>query len=108
MPPTSPEVLSLLLMEAMEALPSIQPAPGRALPASSESPAVFGSAARLLRQAEGERAAHRGPGWFDSSWDLSRGCEVCEGWPGDASLRGWIGSWLYGAAAGGGASLSAT
>jgi hypothetical protein len=54
-------------------------------------------------RADGERAPYRGPGWFDSSWELRRGCEVCEGWPGDAGLRGWIESWLYGVA-----SLSAT
>jgi hypothetical protein len=32
----------------------------------------------------------RGPGWFDSSWDLSRGLEVREGLPGDAKLNEWI------------------
>ena len=48
-----------------------------------------------------------GPGWFDSSWDLRRGCEVREGWPSEATLRDWIEGWLY-CAAGGGASLSAT
>ena len=32
----------------------------------------------------------RGPGWFDSSWDLSRGLEVREGLPGDARLNEWI------------------
>jgi hypothetical protein len=31
-----------------------------------------------------------GPGWFDSSWDLHRGLEVREGWPGDNGLRAWI------------------
>ncbi|MEO8081266.1 MAG: hypothetical protein ABI641_12095 [Caldimonas sp.] len=33
---------------------------------------------------------HRGPGWFDSSWELHRGCEVHEGWPADAPLDDWI------------------
>jgi hypothetical protein len=71
---------------------------------------VFDSALRATRHAEAERPPHRGPGWFDSSWDLRRGCEVREGWPGDAGLRDWLEGWLYGAggAAGGGASLSAT
>ena len=36
----------------------------------------------------------RGPGWFDSSWDLSRGLEVREGLPGDAKLNEWIESCL--------------
>jgi len=31
-----------------------------------------------------------GPGWFDSSWDLKRGLEVCESWPADMRLHGWI------------------
>lgn len=32
----------------------------------------------------------KGPGWFDSSWDLQRGLEVREGLPGDAQLHEWI------------------
>ena len=32
----------------------------------------------------------RGPGWFDSSWDLQRGLEVREGLPGDPQLDEWI------------------
>ena len=32
----------------------------------------------------------RGPGWFDSSWDLQSGLEVHEGLPGDAQLHEWI------------------
>ena len=32
----------------------------------------------------------RGPGWFDSSWDLRSGLEVHEGLPGDAQLHEWI------------------
>jgi hypothetical protein len=60
----------------------------------------------MARFSPPERAAHRGPGWFDSSWDLTRGCEVREGWPVDATLREWIEGWLYPAA--GGSSLSAT
>jgi hypothetical protein len=34
--------------------------------------------------------ARRGPGWFDSSWDLERGLDVCEGLPEDARLHEWI------------------
>ncbi len=32
----------------------------------------------------------KGPGWFDSSWDLTRGLEVREGLPGDAGLNDWL------------------
>lgn len=31
--------------------------------------------------------ARQGPGWFDSSWDLQRGLEVCEDLPADPCLR---------------------
>ncbi len=42
-----------------------------------------------------ERAARvAGPGWFDSSWELQRGLEVMEGWPGDQRLHGWIEDFL--------------
>jgi len=40
------------------------------------------------------RAGAAGPGWFDSSWDLQRGLEVCESWPADAPLHFWIESFL--------------
>jgi len=36
----------------------------------------------------------KGPGWFDSSWDLVRGLEVREGLPGDAQLHEWLEAWL--------------
>ena len=32
----------------------------------------------------------KGPGWFDSSWDLVSGLEVREGLPGDARLNEWL------------------
>ena len=32
----------------------------------------------------------RGPGWFDSSWELGHGLEVREGLPGDAGLYEWL------------------
>jgi hypothetical protein len=32
----------------------------------------------------------RGPGWFDSSWDLEQGLEVCEGLPDDVKLHDWL------------------
>ena len=34
--------------------------------------------------------APRGPGWFESSWELGRGLEVLEGIPTDASLFEWL------------------
>jgi hypothetical protein len=60
-------------------------------------------AARARRAAQ--LAWHRGPGWFDSSWELRSGCEFREGWPADATLREWIEGWLYPAR---GASFNAT
>ena len=32
----------------------------------------------------------KGPGWFDSSWDLVSGLDVREGLPGDARLNEWL------------------
>lgn len=31
-----------------------------------------------------------GPGWFDSSWDLTQGLEVREGLPADARPNEWL------------------
>ena len=31
-----------------------------------------------------------GPGWFDSSWDLTQGLSMREGLPSDARLDEWI------------------
>ena len=31
-----------------------------------------------------------GPGWFDSSFDLRRGLDVCDSGPEDASVEVWI------------------
>ncbi len=42
------------------------------------------------RRSTTPRTATRGPGWFDSSWDLQRGLEVREGLPGDPQLNEWI------------------
>ena len=36
----------------------------------------------------------RGPGWFESSWDLQRGLEVLEGLPADAKWHEWIEAYL--------------
>jgi hypothetical protein len=32
----------------------------------------------------------QGPGWFDSSWELTQGLDVCEDLPGDAPLQDWL------------------
>ena len=32
----------------------------------------------------------RGPGWFDSSWELENGLDVREGLPADAGLEEWL------------------
>ncbi|HKX41312.1 MAG TPA: hypothetical protein VJO99_09155 [Burkholderiaceae bacterium] len=34
--------------------------------------------------------APRGPGWFDSSWELGHGLEVREGLPADATVLEWL------------------
>ena len=61
------------------------------------APAARGEAWRrsldeLPSTEDAERA--KGPGWFDSSWDLRRGLEVREGLPGDAQLHEWLEVWL--------------
>ena len=38
--------------------------------------------------------AAAGPGWFESSWDLRRGLEVCEGWSDDERVHDWIEDFL--------------
>jgi len=35
-----------------------------------------------------------GPGWFDSSWELSRGLEVKESWTEDDRVSDWIDDFL--------------
>jgi hypothetical protein len=48
----------------------------------------------VARRSPSDRSMHRGPGWFDSSWELHSGCEVREGLPADSTLREWIEAWL--------------
>jgi len=43
-----------------------------------------------------EEMAPRGPGWFQSSWELVCGLEVREGLPGDARLNEWLAVCLRG------------
>ena len=38
--------------------------------------------------------SRRGPGWFESSWELRSGLDVREGLPADARLDEWIGACL--------------
>ncbi|MEO8524058.1 MAG: hypothetical protein ABI460_05030 [Caldimonas sp.] len=47
-----------------------------------------------IATAQPARASTEGPGWFGSTWELSHGLEVREGWPGDPVLNGWIETWL--------------
>jgi len=64
----------------------------RPQPRRERSPApIVESHATVLDDLE---QAPRGPGWFDSSWDLQCGLEVREGLPGDAQLHEWIESCL--------------
>ncbi len=63
----------------------------------------------IEKKAATSRPLPDGPGWFDSSWELRSGLQVKEGWPADATLHGWIESWLQAVVGGGaGLSLSAT
>ena len=52
-----------------------------AIPCPQEAPA-----AKMVDDAD----LPRGPGWFDSSWDLMRGLEVSEGPPANASVDEWV------------------
>ena len=44
---------------------------------------------RALRFIDDDEAP-RGPGWFNSSWELGRGLDVREGLPCDAGLYEWL------------------
>lgn len=70
-------------------LPASVPCPARLVRAG----AVFASASRLVATADAP-AQPSGAGWFDSSWELRRGLEVHEGWPGEAGLDEWIAGFL--------------
>lgn len=41
-------------------------------------------------QRDDVQEAPQGPGWFDSSWELTQGLDVREGLPGDAPLQEWL------------------
>ena len=45
---------------------------------------------RALQLHDDEVPESKGPGWFDSSWELVRGLDVREGLPGDAGLYEWL------------------
>ena len=54
---------------------------------------VDGPRCRLAADAirrEDEGPSRRGPGWFESSWDLRAGLEVREGWPDDVRVDEWV------------------
>ena len=51
--------------------------------------------ARVARDVEGGAEllggdGRRGPGWFESSWELRSGLEVREGLPGDLGANEWL------------------
>jgi hypothetical protein len=48
----------------------------------------------IEKKEKASRSLPDGPGWFDSSWELSAGLQVKEGWPADTTLQGWIETWL--------------
>ena len=49
----------------------------------------------LPRRSSSDRpGALAGPGWYDSSHELSRGLDVREGLPSDAPLDDWLRLWL--------------
>jgi len=54
--------------------------------ARASMPCVSDSVDTVLPPAD----AWRGPGWYDSSWDLRRGLIVREGLPADAKLHEWL------------------
>jgi hypothetical protein len=41
-------------------------------------------------QRDDAQESPQGPGWFDSSWELTQGLDVCEDLPGDAPLQEWL------------------
>ena len=55
---------------------------------STLAAASFVGVDAVLEPLEEDRV--RGPGWFDSSWDLRCGLEVREGLPADARLNEWL------------------
>lgn len=62
-------------------------------PAAQMHPAVAACALDRLRRDGADQPAG-GPGWFDSSWDLTRGLDVREGVPPDANVNEWLAAWL--------------
>jgi len=75
-------------------------------------PASTGLQRREARPVEPSDAAvgsegRRGPGWFDSSWELHRGLVVREGWPDDVRLDEWLDGFCGGRRGAGVAALAA-
>ena len=56
---------------------------------SSVHPVVSQRSLRALNLQDAADAP-KGPGWFDSSWELEHGLRVSEGLPGDAGLYEWL------------------
>lgn len=55
-------------------------------------PAVARRALAALQSADDTEPAEltKGPGWFDSSWELVHGLEVREGLPANPSVNEWL------------------
>jgi hypothetical protein len=61
-------------------------------PAARENAQVSAAALEAMEREDTKTAeeASSGPGWFDSSRELTRGLEVTESAPGDSALNEWI------------------
>ena len=61
-------------------------------PAAHESAQVRAAALEVMEREDAKTTeeASSGPGWFDSSRELTRGLEVTESVPGDSALNDWI------------------
>ena len=61
-------------------------------PAARESAQVTAAALEVMEREDTKATeeAPGGPGWFDSSRELTRGLEVTESAPGDSALNDWV------------------
>lgn len=70
----------------MNTIARIRTAAGR----SRQAEAAIGAAALRRLATDTSHEPVSGPGWFESSRDLARGLEVCEGLPADAGVDEWL------------------
>jgi hypothetical protein len=61
-------------------------------PAARDNAQVSAAALEVMEREDAKTVdeASSGPGWFDSSRELTRGLEVTESAPGDSALNEWI------------------